>query len=101
MGGEASRVNGRKGGHPYRTAEQCALKMACKQLTPELLKRAKHIAFHGETEAIQLNAIALLMAHGHGKPPQPVQGPEGGAMVLQVTTGVNTPADFGNWKDEG
>jgi hypothetical protein len=91
-----SRINGRKGGRPPNSSEKHELKLLCKHLTPELLERARYLALHGEVQSTQLGAIALLM-YGHGKPSQTVQGPEG-PVVLQVTTDVNTSADFGNFR---
>jgi hypothetical protein len=103
MGGEASRINGRKGGggKHKRHPEMLELRELCKRETPEVFTRLREIAYHGELETTRHAALCTLAAYGHGKPPQSITGAGGvGAVVLQISTGVNTPSDFGNWENE-
>jgi hypothetical protein len=98
--GDICRINGAKNtkGRPT-TPEQYELRALCKHLTPELLGEAKRLAFEGHAESTRLGATALLMAYGHGKPPQPVQNTVEGTVVLQVKTGVETNSEFGKWQE--
>jgi hypothetical protein len=93
--GDVSRANGRKGGRPRLKPEQLELRELCKRQTAAAFERLKHLAFHGELDTTQHAALCTLLAYGHGKLVQAVGGPDGGNVILQVITGVNTPDDFG------
>lgn len=90
----ANRANAAKGGRPAgkMNAEKIALRDRIRAREEEIVSHMFHLAFHGESESVQLGALHGLFDRGWGRPVQPHDGDgEGGPITFLVNTGVPEP----------
>ena len=90
----ANRANGPKGVRPpgKMNTEKIALRDRIRLREKEIVDHMFHLAFHGDSQAVQLGAMHGLLDRGWGRPVQPHDGDgQGGPMTLMVYTGVPEP----------
>ena len=88
----ANRANAKKAGRPpgAMNTEKIALRDRIRLREKEIVDHMFYLAFHGESEAVQLGALHGLFDRGWGRPVQPHAGR---ADHFQHITGVPEPSD--------
>jgi hypothetical protein len=92
----ANRANAKKAGRPpgAMNTEKIALRDRIRLREKEIVDHMFYLAFHGESEAVQLGALHGLFDRGWGRPVQPHDGDgQGGPITFSIITGVPEPSD--------
>ena len=98
-----SRPPGRPLGHPKTGGRQKGvrnlvtreIREVAGKYTLRAVKRAWKLAEAAESEGVQLQALSLILAYGHGKPTdrQEITGADGGAITTAIEGGLNPLAE--------
>ena len=99
-----SRPPGRPLGHPKTGGRQKGvrnlvtreIREVAGKYTLRAVKRAWKLAEAAESEGVQLQALSLILAYGHGKPTdrQEITGADGGAITTAIEGGLNPLAEM-------